>query len=132
VIRTFDSPLLKNCEGAANPVSAFARERVLLRGSRVAIEDDFVAIERPGCEREGCRVQVVCMNHTNRVLSGDGVRFHEEAGEFRTGHCGVGDATCHFKFLGIAIEEQKERIQATGGVQMLKLAENTGTVTGLM
>ena len=44
----------------------------------------------------------------------------------------MGDASCHFKFFGIAVEEQKEWIQSAGGVQMLKLAENTSAVTGLV
>src|SRR5712672_1095073 len=72
------------------------------------------------------------MNHANGVLSGNGPHFHEESGDIRAGNRGVGSANGHFKFFRIAVEEQKERIQSAGGIQVLKLAENTSAVTGLM
>ena len=127
-----NGPFLQQFQRTPRLLASLAQENVFLGNPAVVIEDDPVTVEGPRGQRECSRIEVVRMHHANGILPGYGAGFHEESGEFITGDCGMRGAIGHLELVGMAIKEQKKRVQAAGGIEVMEFAQDSGAVARLM
>src|SRR5207247_10707658 len=113
---------------------AFAEVDVLLRNSSMVIEKDFVAVRRAGRQRKSSIVKVVRMYDANRTLSSQSRQLRVKAQDPGTRMNPEWNSTRRvlLEFLGISVENQKERLRIHLHVEVSQFAQNASPVAGLL
>ena len=100
----------------------------------MVIEKDFVSVKRAGRQRKRSRVKVVGVYDSNRTLSSQSRQLRVKAQHPGTRMDPEWNSTRRVlpEFLGISVENQKERLRIRLHVEVSQFAQNASPVAGLL